>query len=599
MVGSAQSSALKMGTAFPVKVFSIRALFSRFMQKTACLLPLNRLFRANIPVGLIYVPFDMHLADPKLAHEFYHGRFPLGGRIVQAGSVSPFMIEPPSREWEAALQDFSWLNHMKAAETELADAHARALTLDWLENDGKKPKGRAWAAGIAARRLCAWLAHADMLLTNAPPQFRKRFLKAVGLHMRYLSIAFAGERDAVSRLLIAVALAMAALVAPKRGKRRTQRGIALSMKRLEAELARQILPDGGHISRNPAALLELSAYLIPLKEACLQCRQAPPPFLMAAIDRMLPALRFFRHCDGSAANFNGVGPILAQRLDIVLNADETAGIPFSYAPHSGYQRLCAGETVVLADIGSPFAKALTATANAGCLSFEMSSGLQRFIVNCGIDPYGPPEFRFFGRLTAAHSTAVIADTSSCRFADSENPQSRFSGALPNVQTARIEEGDIQGFAAVHDGYKKPFNLLHERTMTLSGDGNVIQGCDRFFAAKEALPASAGGRRRAQQKENGESRTAPQIAVRFHIHPDIKVYHEGEETDLTTGIIYNSVRLQGEYGESWLFLSDCPVRLEDSIYFSGLGGSAKTRQLVLNFTADERDRVQWCLRRELL
>ncbi len=53
-------------------------------------------------------------------------------------------------------------------------------------------------------------------------------------------------------------------------------------------------------------------------------------------------------------------------------------------------------------------------AGAGCLSFELSSGAQRIVVNCGM-PASGDELRRMARSTAAHSTATVADTSSCRF----------------------------------------------------------------------------------------------------------------------------------------------------------------------------------------
>lgn len=591
MAGALHSSVFKAGSA----EFSLTALLSRFLQKAAAWPLFGRHFGGRIPQKLLYAPFDMHLADPKLAHEFYHGRFPLAGRVVQAGAVSPFLLEPPGAEWEAALHDFGWLCHMAAAETELADAYARALTLDWIEQSGGKPAGRAWAAAIAGRRLSAFLAHGAMLLAGAAPAFQKQFLKSVGRHIRYLDLAFAGEKDDAGRLHIAVSLAMAALVAPAAGKRRAESRLLRAGQRLEAELARQILPDGGHISRNPALLAELLAALIPLHYAYLRCHEAPPPQLTVAIDRMLPALRFFRHADGSLANFNGTGPILPQRLDKVLDADETAGRPVSRAPHSGYQRLASGGTVVLADTGAALAKRLTAGAHAGCLAFELSSGRQLFIVNCGMDPYGPAEFRFFGRLTAAHSTAAIEDTSSCRFAaGSNNPQCGFSGKMLRVETEQMEEEGGQGFIAAHDGYKRAFGLIHERALLLSRSGDALSGCDSFYPP----PAASGlsGLRGRLFGKKAEKAAAARVAVRFHIHPDIVVTHLGAEPNSETGAARDTVRLQGRDGETWLFSADCPIRLEDSIYFSGLRGPAKTQQCVLNFAAGRQKRAQWSFRR---
>ena len=133
-----------------------------------CVGPLFRWrFSGFRPQRILAEPVDLHLADPEMAHEFYHGRFALAGRIVQTGSISPFAIEPPTPAWEAALNDFSWLRHLDAARTPLANAHARSLLNDWLEQSGKHVKGPAWYPDVAARRLISWLCHARMLLDGA------------------------------------------------------------------------------------------------------------------------------------------------------------------------------------------------------------------------------------------------------------------------------------------------------------------------------------------------------------------------------------------------------------------------------------------------
>ena len=83
-------------------------------------------------------------------------------------------------------------------------------------------------------------------------------------------------------------------------------------KRLGAASTTQLrppnLPDGGPSSRNPADACSICCSI------CCRCaRPSPragnrrPPELLNAIDRMRPALRMFRHGDGSLALFNGMG----------------------------------------------------------------------------------------------------------------------------------------------------------------------------------------------------------------------------------------------------------------------------------------------------
>src|SRR6202011_3656126 len=105
-------------------------------------------------------------------------------------------------------------------------------------------------------------------------------------------------------------------------------------KRLIDELERQILPDGGHISRNPAALIELLLDLLPLKQAFAARNVPPPPALLNAIDRMMPMLRFFRHGDGNFALFNGMGPTPADLITTIFAYDDARGAPLANAPPS-------------------------------------------------------------------------------------------------------------------------------------------------------------------------------------------------------------------------------------------------------------------------
>ncbi|RCL02136.1 MAG: Heparinase II/III family protein [Candidatus Tokpelaia sp. JSC189] len=518
------------------------------------------------PNQILANPVDLHLADPNLAHEFYYGRFPLAGRVVQVGSISPFIIEPPTLEWEAALQDFSWLRHMTSSRTALANAHARSLMADWINTVGKRISGNGWRPDITARRIIAWLSHADTLFYGASPAFQEGFLKSLGIQVRYLRTAVNSMPWNETKLQARIALAFSALALP------VSASVARNTRiNLERELNRHILPDGGHISRNPAILLDLLIYLISLRHCYSESKETPPPVLITMVDRMLPALRFFQHRDGTLANFNGAGPTLAQWLDIVLDIDVTAGLPFSHAPHSGYQRLAFGKTTIIADTGRISHRKFSQKANAGCLSFEMSSGKRRFIVNCGIDPYGPSDFCFFGRLTAAHSTATVNDTSSCHFHRSDKPNSTIVSGPAEIEIKRIEEDNFHGFIATHDGYRRNFNLLHQRRITLSHTGDILAGSDSFFNGqyRGALP----------NHKNSE------VTVRFHLHPEVKVNQNDSKT--------LQLEIPGE--DIWLFSSDTDMNLEDSIYFSGLFGPTKTQQIMLSFRPLEQNTAKWIFR----
>ena len=187
---------------------------------------------------------------------------------------------------------------------------------------------------------------------------------------------------------------------------------------MRVELERQILPDGGHVGRDPGAIIEVLLELLPLSQVFATRNIAPPQALLNAIDRMMPMLRFFRHSDGTFAHFNGMGATPIEQLMTLLAYDETHGAPLSNAPYSAYQRIEAGGGVLIMDTGGAPPIEMSLEAHAGCLSFEFSSPKHNLIVvNCGMPPTGRDDWRQFARSTAAHSTVTFNDTSSARFVE--------------------------------------------------------------------------------------------------------------------------------------------------------------------------------------
>lgn len=524
-------------------------------------------FTGFTPERILITPPDLRVADPQLAQEFYHGRFALAGRLVETGGHSPFAVEPPTPEWEKALHGFGWLRHLKSANTELATANARVLVDDWMRLYGKRIGGIAWTPEVTAQRIIAWLQHSDLILTDTELSAYRKFMRSLAMQVRYLRTIASAMDDGEERLRARIALAFAALALPVSPP--TARA---ARRNLEYELKRQILPDGGHISRNPATILELLADLLPLRQTYASGTESPPKALIEAVERMLPALRFFRHQDGNLALFNGVGPTMPERIISVLRHDETGGKPLTYAPYSGYERLSMGATTIIADTGLPPPVTASRDAHSGCLSFEMSSGRQRYIVNSGIDRFGPAEFRPLGRSTAAHSTATINDTSSCRFSHSKGLSSMIGTPIiagpTNVQRNRVEDTGRQGFVASHDGYVRLFGIYHERRIVLSHNGSVIQGMDHFYRG-DSKPLKANGR--------------DNIAVRFHIHPSVDISLD------ENGLII----LSADQDDTWAFSCfEIAPQLEDSIFFAGFRGPVTSKQIVLSFPASELPEVNW-------
>lgn len=529
---------------------------------------------------LLLAPQELRTADPSFATELYNGHFGLAGKLAEVDTESPFEIDPPSEGWARELYGFGWLRHLRAAGSELSREQAKVLVNDFIALKRSLP-GLAWQPEIMGRRVISWLSNSVLVLDTGEPQAYETFLRALSSQLRYLSASYRDAPDGVPRLVSLMALVYAGLCIAEQ-----QAVVERYTRPLCKELERQILPDGGHISRNPEALVELLLDLLPLKQ-CFVARDRPPPKeLTDAIERIMPMLRFFRTCDGTLTRFNGAGPTPTDALATALAYDDVKGAPVRYAANSAYARLECGSTLFICDIGPTPAASLSITAHAGFLSFEMSSGNAPMIVNCGTPSVDHDEWRPFSRSTPAHSTLTFEDVSSGEFGTSGT-----NGALPTVDAPLLGPANAQAtlsdqvdstdnirIRGSHDGYLERFGVTHARQMLIAPNGLLISAEDKL-SAPQGL------------KSPDENLIAGDYAVRFHLHPSVRA---------ELGSDGQSVELRLKNGEAWRITSNAPeTTLEQSFFLADARGPQSTSQVVLGGFIGEASevRIVWNIERK--
>jgi uncharacterized heparinase superfamily protein len=516
---------------------------------------------------LIIAPHDLRTADATRAAEIYAGRFVFAGKIVTCHGRSIFDLEPPSEDWEVALLGFGWLRHLRAADTALTRANARSLVDDWISNPlHRRPVGRR--ADVMARRVMSLLSQAPLVLGDTDGKFYRRYLRGLSREIRYLRYSMLDIPDGVPRLQVLIALCYASLCLANQA-----RHIRTATRKLSDELQRQILPDGGHISRNPGALIELLIDLLPLRQTFAARNVAPPPSLLNAIDRMMPMLRFFRHGDGSFALFNGMSSAPSDLLATLLAYDDSHGTPMANMPHTGFQRLDAGTMTVIMDTGPPPPASVSHDAHAGCLSFELSSGPSRIVINCGMPSTGRDSWRPFARSTLAHSTLACHETSSCQFVELSAMKRLLKGAPvisgpTNVESYREAVANGVLLTASHNGYLARFGVVHRRVLMIAQDGSRIDG-------EDTLSPAPGARIKGTETD---------YTLRFHLHPSVKA------SRLSDG---RGVMLVLPSRDVWTFEAlDDKVEVEDSVFLAGNDGPRRTAQIVIRQDSRHAPGVRW-------
>jgi uncharacterized heparinase superfamily protein len=529
---------------------------------------LSRLKPVRVPEAPARAFRDLWPGDPARGARLLRGEFETLGtaRPLRPGMAGTEGWDSASgtAAWRAAAHGFAWMRDLRALGTDSARLHARTMTDDWLARGADEAV--ADAPEVIGARLSAWLGHWDFFAATSEDAFRRAVMTRMAQDARDLSAALPAEAEHRGALA-ALKGAMAAAIALQEDTY-----LQRAARFLPAEIERQFHPDGGHVERSPSMQLLALQDLIEIRNLLHGAGMEPPPHLAAVLDRAAPALRLFRHGDGGLALFNGTRDEGSALLDLVLTQGQARGRAPLDLPETGFQRLQAGRTLIIADTGAPPAARAAAGsegglpagadrfAHAGTLAFEMSVGRDRMIVNCGAAPAAEEAWRDALRATAAHSTLVLSDTNS-----SELRPEGLGRRPEQVETARHESSGAQWLEASHDGWRRAFNAVHRRRLYLAESGDDLRGEDMV-----EIPGDG---------------PVPGFSVRFHLHPGVVASLLQDES---------AALLRLPSGVGWkIRASRARVALEESVY---LGGEPRRSSQVVLLADEGETSVQWAITR---
>jgi uncharacterized heparinase superfamily protein len=518
--------------------------------------PLANLQIAPVPLeNLTIIPPDSWPGDVRHGTDILQGTLRLGGQVIQqrephwqpVGATPGFLY---------ALHSFDWLHDLRALGGDAARRQARLMVRSWIEHNTNQAD-ESWEPLLLGERIGHWLGLYDFFCATADDDFRLLVLESLRRQARQLAKHISATPAGFARFTALKGLFYAGICLPK-----GEAKIALGLKHLLPELATQVLADGGQVQRRPDALVHTLRALIDIRNILRTGAQEVPEKLQHAIDRLTPALRFFRHADGALAVFGGGREGNATLIDAVLNHADARGRPLKSMPHVGFERLVSGRTCLVMDCGTPPEEPFTAGCTAGLLSFEMSVGRDRLIVNCGSHPSGLASWRKALSATAAHSTLTLNDTNALEL------QERGLGrSAQTVTCERMEENGALWVEASHDGYEHLFKTLHFRRLYLGHGGDDVRG-------EDTLEGPAG----------------QSFAIRFHLHPNVQasLIQQGQ-----------AVLLALPSGGGWrLRCTGGSLSLEDSIYCGREDEPRRTQQIVIIGTTEaDATTVKWALQRE--
>ena len=363
---------------------------------------------------------------------------------VDISSISTWNDQKYAKLWLYNLHYFDDLNAKDSSRR--VDWH-RQLIQRWI-NENPAGKGNGWEPYPISLRIVNWIKWC--LSGNKPTEL---MLESLAVQARWLLKKLEFHILGNHLLANAKALCFAGLCfSGQEADAWYRRGANI----LEDQLKEQVLPDGGHFEQSPMYHLIVLEDLLDLVQLMKVYERQVPSYLHDAIQCMLSWSKVMRHPDGEIPFFNDAAFDVAAKptqLDIyarVLGFDVAEPEQrVMYLSNSGYVKMASDGAAIFVDMAPVGPDYLPGHAHADTLSFELSLGDRRIIVNGGTSVYGADQERQRQRGTRAHSTVTI---------DGENSSEVWGGfrvaRRARVSRVKIDDGQWVMASAEHDGYAR-------------------------------------------------------------------------------------------------------------------------------------------------
>jgi len=468
--------------------------------------------------------------------------------LSQQVSISNRSVWNDSSHEKLWLYNLHYFDDLNALDSLYRKDMQYSLVRRWIA-ENPPVSGNGWEPYPISLRLVNWTKW-----YNRAEIDDKHVIKSIGLQVKALSKQL--EYHILGNHLFANAKALVfsgCFLGSKDGDKYLRLGLEL----LDREIPEQFLDDGGHFELSPMYhsillwdLLDLINLATISGGPLLKLRL---PEWRAQAVKALEWLDVMTHGDGEISFFNDATIGIAASPKDLKDYAVQLGLTSDYVnrfyrslKNTGYSRINNSMYCLLFDHGAVGPSYLPGHAHADTLSFELSVGNHRFFVNSGTSLYGLSNERHRQRGTAAHNTVVIDG------ADSSEVWGGFRVAKrANVSKYKVDLSvDAVVVSAQHDGYLRlKGGVIHTRV--ISASDNMISIHDRVTGSyKSALSF-------------------------YHLHPDIKV------KEISDG----RLELTSIFGDTIIFSSTGPIKIESTSYHPAFGVSISNKRLVVPLISD--------------
>ena len=214
------------------------------------------------------------------------------------------------------------------------------------------------------------------------------------------------------------------------------------------------------------------------------------------------------------------------------------------------------------DVGPSPNFAFSKDYQSGALSFEIISNGKKLISNCGYHKENNIKLNELSKSSAAQSTLIIDDNSSCKFTKINNSWLIKKG-LKIIKKNIVFEKNYWKINASHDGYLKKYNAIHEREIEFYPEKMTFIGTDKII----------------KKKYNNYK-----FDIRFHVEPNVKLMKTQD----------NKTILIELDDDGWKFTCDnYHINIDNGLYFGNKNSYTDNQNIfVSGISNNQTENIKW-------
>ncbi len=452
------------------------------------------------------------------------------------------------------LNSFFWLFSL---DLKSSKRETQNIISQWIEKNNKY-SSKSWETDIVAKRVIAWISNSKLTYEDGGVVYRNKFNNIIKKQINHLINEIEKDKWIDDKMIGCAAIILAGLsYRDKYGY--LNYGLNLLKKIIKFSFDNNGFPK----SRNIRQLNFYLKYFVLIREWLKESQNEIPEYIDENIYYLGQAYAFIWQNNKKDFLFNGNHEAKNVEFDYYL---KRLGYSFKNQNNEmgGYAVLSNKKITLIMDVGSSPDKKFSSNYQAGSLSFEIISKGKKLISNSGYFQNFKHQLNELSKSSAANSTLILDDRSSCKFTKIPDSNSVIFQGLKIIKKNIVFEENYWKINASHDGYLKQYGIIHNREVEFYPEQQKFVGHDRIIS-----------------KNNDKSF---KFEIRFHLISTIKVMKTQD----------NKTILLDLDGEGWKFNSENnSINIDNGLYFGKKNTFTENQNICISgMTKDKNHTIKW-------